>query len=111
MSDKRTAPATRDEFGRAIERDKRRIARRARRKGDPLLGLATLGMVGWSIVVPTLLGIAGGIALDARFPQKRISWTLTLMTMGLVLGAFNAAYWVNRERRSIEHQDMEEHHD
>lgn len=111
MSAKRTAPGARDEFGRAIERDKRRIARRARQKGNPLLGLATLGVVGWSIVVPTLLGIAGGIALDARFPQKRISWTLTLMAIGLVLGVSNAVYWVNREQRSIEHEDTEEHHD
>lgn len=111
MTDKPAPPTKRDEFGRAIERDKRRIARRARRKGDPLLGLATLGMVGWSIVVPTLLGIAGGIALEARFPQKRISWTLTLMAIGLVIGISNAVYWVNREQRSIEREDTEEPHD
>jgi ATP synthase protein I len=111
VSAKRTPPTERDEFGRALERDRRRIARRARQKGDPLLGLATLGMVGWSIVLPTLLGIAGGIALDARFPQKRISWTLTLMTIGLVIGISNAVYWVNREQRSIEREDAEEHHD
>jgi ATP synthase protein I len=111
MSAKRATPTERDEFGRAIERDKRRIARRTRHKGDPMLGLATLGMVGWSIVVPTLLGIAGGIALDARYPQTRISWTLTLMSVGLVLGVSNAAYWVNRERRSIRREDSEEHDD
>jgi ATP synthase protein I len=111
VSAKRTAPDARDEFGHAIERDKRRIARRSRHKGDPLLGLATLGMVGWSIVVPTLLGIAGGVALDSRFPQKRISWTLTLMTIGLVIGVSNAVYWVNREQRSIEREDAEEHHE
>jgi ATP synthase protein I len=107
MSARRPSADERDAFGRAISSDERRIARRARGKGDPLLGLATLGMVGWSIVVPTLLGIAGGIALDARFPQGRISWTLSLMTAGLVIGVFNATYWVKREQRSIEQEHPE----
>jgi ATP synthase protein I len=108
MSAQRQTPGARNEFDRAIARDQRRIERRAGRKSNPVLGLATLGMVGWSVVVPTLLGIAGGIALDARFPQTRISWTLTLMTAGLALGVSNAVYWVNRERRTIERDHPED---
>ena len=104
MSTRRTQPQEREQLGRAVGRDAQRIARRKEAKSSPLLGLATLGMVGWSVVVPMLLGIAAGVTLDERYPQPRLSWTLTLMFVGLGLGIFNAIYWVDRERRRIERE-------
>jgi ATP synthase protein I len=101
VSGERRDHGERDEFGRAVARDTDRISKRPRRKGNPMLGLATLGVIGWSVVVPVLIGIAAGIALDRRFPQARISWTLSLLFAGLGLGIFNAIYWVDREQRRI----------
>ena len=94
----------RDAFCSAVERDTERIARRPAHRPNPLLGLGTLGLVGWSVVAPTLLGVALGVWLDRRFPDSPISWTLTGLLAGLTIGAFSAAHWVERERRSI-HRD------
>ena len=54
------------------------------------------GMVGWSVAVPTLLGIALGVYIDSR-TTSGYSWTLMLMIAGLVVGALNAWYWVRKE--------------
>ena len=46
-------------------------------------GLGMMGLIGWSVVVPTLLGAALGIWLDKHHPGKH-SWTLALLVAGLV---------------------------
>lgn len=59
-------------------------------------GLGMFGLVGWSVAIPTLLGIALGIWIDEHFPS-RYSWTLMLLFFGVVLGCFNAWFWVKQE--------------
>lgn len=56
------------------------------------------GIVGWSIAIPTLIGIAVGIWMDTKWPGPP-SWTLTLLFVGLLLGCLNAWYWIKRESR------------
>lgn len=63
-------------------------------------GLGIIGSVGWSIAVPTIVGVVLGHWLDSRW-QSGFSWTLTLLITGLVLGCFNAWYWVSRQLREI----------
>jgi ATP synthase protein I len=71
---------------------------RARREGDRGIwfGLSTMGMVGWAVTLPTVIGLAIGIWVDARVPGT-VSWTLTGLIVGVVLGCFNAWYWIRRE--------------
>lgn len=71
---------------------------RSRREGrrGVAYGFGMFGLVGWSVVVPTLLGVALGAYIDSR-GASRYSWTLMLMILGLALGAVNAWYWVKRE--------------
>lgn len=78
----------------------------ARRDGTPgvWFGLGMMGLVGWSVVVPTLLGAALGRWLDDRHPGTH-SWTLALLVAGLVLGCANAWRWVAREDRAM-HADV-----
>ncbi len=82
---------------------------KARRKKDQgvWFGLGMIGTIGWSIAVPTLIGVALGIWIDKRWPS-RISWTLTFLFVGLVLGCFNAYYWVKRELKRIEEEQKDE---
>jgi ATP synthase protein I len=54
------------------------------------------GLVGWSVAIPTLLGIALGVWLDREFPAEH-SWTLTFLFIGVLLGCLNAWYWVRQE--------------
>lgn len=69
-------------------------------------GLGMMGIIGWSVAVPTLLGAALGLWLDKHAPGGH-SWTLALMAIGLALGCFNAWHWVAREYDEI-HDEAED---
>lgn len=71
-------------------------------------GLGMMGLVGWSVAVPTLLGAVLGIWLDKNHPGSH-SWTLMLLAGGLGLGCFNAWRWVAKEDREINEQEGEDH--
>lgn len=70
-------------------------------------GLGMMGLIGWSVVVPTLLGAAIGVWLD-RGSTGAFSWTLSLLMAGLVLGCINAWHWVTKEDRAMR-EDRGEH--
>ena len=72
-------------------------------------GLGMMGLIGWSVVVPTLLGAALGIWLDNRHPGSH-SWTLMLLVIGLVIGCANAWHWVAKEDKEMrdEEENMDE---
>jgi len=77
---------------------------KAQRRGTPSLwfGLGMSGLVGWTVTVPTVIGAAIGIWVDARYPSS-YSWALMLLLAGLVIGCLNAWYWVQSE-----YQEMQE---
>ncbi len=80
----------------------RRAARhqRAQREGERSVwfSLGMMGLVGWSVAIPTLIGIALGWWIDSTWPS-RVSWTLTLLFVGVALGCLNAWHWVRQESR------------
>lgn len=63
-----------------------------------LFGMGMFGVVGWSVAIPTLIGIGVGIWLDTVY-ESEISWTLTLMAVGIAAGAALAWYWIQTETR------------
>jgi ATP synthase protein I len=63
-------------------------------------GLGMMGLIGWSVAIPTLLGAALGLWLDGRYPGP-VSWTLSLLFIGLVVGCVNAWRWISKEDREI----------
>ena len=78
----------------------RRAARRRRalreRDRSVWFSLGMMGLVGWSVAIPTLLGIGLGWWIDATWPG-RVSWTLTLLVVGAAIGCLNAWHWVRQE--------------
>jgi ATP synthase protein I len=72
-------------------------------------GLGMMGLIGWSVAIPTLLGALLGIWLDQRYPEGR-SWTLALLVAGLSIGCLNAWHWLTKEDRAIreEQEDNDE---
>lgn len=82
-------------------KETRRLRARARTHGATWFALGLYGVVGWSIVLPTLAGIALGVWID-RTSGSQYSWTLMLLVLGLVVGCWNAWRWVSREQRAIE---------
>ena len=71
------------------------------------LGLGMMGLVGWSVVVPTLLGAALGIWLDKHHPGKH-AWTLALLVGGLGLGCLNAWFWVAKEEKAMQDESEQD---
>ncbi len=87
-----------------------KVARKLKARRNPSpgvwFGLGMMGLIGWSVVVPTLLGAALGIWLDHRFPGGH-SWTLALLVAGLTIGCFNAWHWVAKEDKEM-HEEQED---
>ena len=83
---------------------------KARRNSTQVVwfGLGMMGLIGWSVVVPTLLGAALGIWLDNRHPGNH-SWTLMLLVIGLIIGCLNAWHWVDKEDKEM--RDEQENND
>lgn len=89
----------REPLARRVQRDaERKLHGRASRDRTVWFGLGMFGLVGWSVAIPTLAGIALGLWLDTRWPG-RPSWTLTFLLIGVGLGCLNAWYWVRQESR------------
>ena len=82
-------PPSAERMIRDVESRKARALRARTQKDDVWGSLAILGLVGWSVAVPTLVGVALGAWIDHRWPS-RFSWTLMLLMSGLVLGCTNA---------------------
>lgn len=85
-------------------REARKVRARQTKDRTVWLGLGLFGVVGWSIAVPTLIGIGLGVWLDRAQPG-RFSWTLALLLAGVTLGCFNAWYWVSSERKLIDEEE------
>ena len=68
-------------------RTRRKSRERWQREGERSIGqnLAMIGVLGWTIVTPTLVGIFAGRWLDRQF-NSGIFWTLGLLVLGLALG-------------------------
>ncbi len=75
---------------------------KAQRKTNQTIwqGFGLFGLIGWAVVVPTLLGTMLGLWLDKHHPINH-SWTLSLLVLGLCLGCWQAWYWVGVEKRKI----------
>ena len=71
-------------------------------------GLGMMGLIGWSVVVPTLLGAALGLWLDKQHPGEH-SWTLALLVAGLALGCLNAWHWVAKEDKAMRDEQEDDH--
>jgi len=87
----------------------RKIKARRHRTQGIWMGLGMMGLIGWSVVVPTLLGAALGIWLDKHYPGTH-SWTLALLVAGLVMGCFNAWVWVDSEDKAM-HEEPEDNNE
>jgi len=69
--------------------------RRWLREDDPSVGrrLAQIGVLGWIIVAPMLVGVFSGRWLDRTFGSG-VFWTTPLLMLGLALGCWSAWKWM-----------------
>jgi ATP synthase protein I len=92
----KSGPSFADAVGVKVERK----LKARRNPAQVWFGLGMMGLIGWSIVIPTLLGAALGLWLDERHAGQH-SWTLALLVAGLVIGCANAWHWVIKEDKAM----------
>ena len=86
-SRKRNPRRARRNFSRQVgEKAARKLKAQRHVTQSVWFGLGMLGLIGWSVTVPTLLGAALGIWVDKHYPGA-YSWTLMLLAIGLVSAA------------------------
>ena len=78
----------------------RKLAARRNPAQGVWLGMGMMGMIGWSVTVPTLLGAALGVWLDKHHPGKH-AWTLALLVAGLTVGCWTAWRWIANEEKAM----------
>ena len=101
----RCQPDARDRLAAHIEgKQARKMHARQIKERSTWFGMGMMGTIGWTVVVPTLLGVALGLWIDAHWPSS-VSWTLMLLIGGLLLGCVNAWLWIAREQRAMEQEE------
>ncbi|MFZ0933083.1 MAG: AtpZ/AtpI family protein [Bryobacteraceae bacterium] len=87
-----------------------KAARKLRARGNSTqgvwFGLGMMGLIGWSVAIPTLVGTALGIWLDKHHAGQH-SWTLALLVAGLAIGCLNAWHWVDQQDKAMR-EDQED---
>jgi len=78
----------------------RKLKAQASGNGTLWSGFGMFGLIGWSVAIPTFLGALLGLWLDERHGETH-SWTLALLVAGLVIGCWNAGYWVAKEEKAM----------
>lgn len=89
------APPEDDEVLARLERERERHHRWLR-DGDPSLGqqFARVGVLGWMIVTPMLIGVWIGRSIDHHYGSG-IFWTAPLLLVGLAIGCWSAWKWMH----------------
>ena len=93
-------------FSKQVGAQAARKLKAKRNSASAWFGLGMMGLIGWSVVLPTLLGAMLGHWFDDRHPGRH-SWTLALLVAGLVIGCLNAWHWVAQEDRAMQEDDNE----
>jgi len=92
-----SAPGHDEEQDELVLGTRLRAERQRRGENAPSVArrLAQIGVLGWIIVTPMLLGVFLGSWLDGRL-HTGIFWTAPLMLGGLGLGCWSAWRWMMR---------------
>ncbi len=90
-----TKPDEQDPLVRGIRLRGERHRRWLREGGDPSVArrLGQIGVLGWIIVVPMLIGVFVGRWLDQRF-NSGLFCTGPLLMLGAALGCWSAWKWI-----------------
>jgi len=82
------------------KKESRKIqGRKSKKKESVWFGLGMFGLVGWSVAIPTIIFTVIGVWLDS-ITEGQISWTITFLFLGVILGCLNAWRWVKKESRN-----------
>ncbi|MBS1190172.1 MAG: putative synthase protein [Rhodocyclaceae bacterium] len=87
----------REKLEQQMEKDARRLEKAERERPTLLAQTAYIGVLGLVFVLPVVAGAYLGRWIDSLFEGYSVRWTLSLLFLGIVIGAFNV-YHLIRER-------------
>lgn len=92
-----TKPKTPDGMADAVRRQRER-RRHWLTEGEPSVArfVGQIGVLGWIIVTPTLIGLFVGRWLDHTFGTG-IFWSAPLLLVGVVIGCWSAWRWMHQQ--------------
>jgi ATP synthase protein I len=94
--DEEQPPDKKDFRDQAIKKEARKLKSRRNKEVNALWGFRLFGLVGWSVVVPALLGIFLGGLLEHYYTGSH-AWTLALLLGGILVGSVLALFLLARE--------------
>ncbi len=104
-------PGTKQKLSREVAgKEARKLEAVSTGKRSVWAGMGLFGMIGWSVVVPALLGAALGRWLDKKQPVS-FSWTLTLLVTGIMAGCVIAWNWVAQENKDMHQKQKKDNHE
>jgi len=96
-ADARHQPSPPDGMAEAARKEEDRRTR-WHTEGEPsvMRFVGQIGILGWIIVAPTLLGLFAGRWLDNSF-RTGIFWSAALLVVGVTLGFWSGWRWMHRQ--------------
>ena len=90
-------PTSPDGMAAAVRKQRER-QKRWLNEGEPSVArfVGQIGVLGWIIVAPTLIGLFVGRWLDQKFATG-IFWSAPLLLVGVMVGCWSAWRWMNRQ--------------
>lgn len=82
-------------FEKKVGEKEERLLKAKKEKNSALHWFGVMGIVGWSVTLPMVGGVFLGRWIDSTWPGK-YSFTVMLLFAGLVLGCWNAWFWVKK---------------
>ena len=77
-----------------LDQQARQIRRARREHNTVLASLGYLGSIGFLFVLPVVIGAYLGAWLDGRYQTFQTSWTVSLILLGVFIGALNVYFFI-----------------
>jgi ATP synthase protein I len=84
-----------EQLAKRVEQQAERMQRAKRERPTLLAQTIYLGTLGLMFVLPVIAGAYLGHWLDEKLAGYSMRWTLSMMFLGILIGAFNV-YWLIR---------------
>lgn len=84
-----------EQLAKRVEQQAQRMQRAERERPTLLAQTVYLGSLGLMFVLPVIAGAYLGHWLDGKLAGYSMRWTLSLLSLGILIGAFNV-YWLIR---------------
>ena len=84
----------REKLKRKVEKEAARMKRAEKERGTLMAQTASLGVLGVLLILPAIVGAYLGRWLDSRIEGYSVRWTVSLIVLGLFIGAVNVYLYI-----------------